>query len=412
MRIYNFHTKNALSQTVSCVAIIMMYGFDVRTFFGGFLPINLITSILIVLFLYPFCYIVYNPEYPRNQRCMTIDVLIFFFLFFYGIRLLWNIYIDGYEQQIFNNNITCYIYLIFLCAIPYITIRNIAWDIIDISYILRILIFLFLAGLLFSFKAFLSDLVAGVEHYQGRAEANEYLDTIGYGHLALTFVLACYSYLKIKKNNNGRWIYYCFIVFGVLSIGLANSRSPILALLIIIGIMVIQRVSIIKIIASILIILTIIYNIENLNEFFVERFNSPFIERTMMIFEVGMSDASNGRDALFSSGLEMFKNNPVVGHSIVLTEGGFRGSYVHNAVIEVLMGLGIIGGILYFFINYIAFFASYYLIKNNSKYIFFSFVFIQHFIFLQFSRSLLLLPLYWVSIASVYSCYILEKKKV
>lgn len=412
MKIYKIFSKNNHPAAISVLAALMMYGFDVRTFFGDFLPINIITSIFMFLFIYFFCYITFNPNYPRRNHASMIDGFFLFFFGAYGLRLFWNIYVDGYEQLIFNNDLTCFIYMIFLCIIPYFTFRNINWDIVNIKVVLKVLIFIFLVGLLASFKTFITGLMSGVVLYQGRADANNYLDTIGYGHLALTFILACFCLLRLDKGLRFRWLYYVFMCFGLLSMGLANSRSPFLVLALLIGISILHRISIIKVIISCIIFFFVIVNLDWLNDFFLEKFNSPFIERTMSVFEIGMPDASNGRDVLFSDGLKIFKESPILGESIVLKDGEFRGSYVHNAIIEVLMGLGLIGGMVYSLINIIAFFASIRLIKFDSKYMFFAFVFIQYFIFLQFSRSLLLLPLYWVSIASVYSCYTFEKKQL
>lgn len=409
MKLSKCFTKRAWPQTVCSFAILLMYGFEMRTYLGGYLPINIITIIIIILFLYSFSVILRISPKSIYRTPTSLDTLVYVFLLLYGLRLAWNIYIDGYKQLIFNNDITCFVYLIFLCFIPYIAFRKMPWAIIDMKSILRVLIYIMLFGLIISIKSFYSVIAAGFQHFQGRAFANELLDSIGYGHLALTFIFACYCYLKLEVNKK-KWIYYIFISFGLLSMGLANARSPFIVLFFCLFISLIRRLSIKTIVFSFIVVALIGSNLEYISDFFVEKFNSPFIERLMNSYELGMVDASSGRDVLFSLGWKMFTNNPIIGESLVITEGEYAGSYVHNSIIEVLMGMGLIGGLFYFIINAIAFISAYRLIEVNSKYSFFAFVFFQYFIILQFSRSLLLLPLYFVSIASVYSCYVFEKR--
>lgn len=393
----------------SYAIIFIMFGFDVRTYLGGFIPINLITSFLIIMIIpISFLFFCKYKRKPLKHKIVFFDSLFCCFFIIYGIRLFINLYIDGIEQYIFNNNITCFVYLIFLCVIPFYIFRKIKWAYIDMKFVLSVLLFLYFTGLILSFKTILSDLASGIEYYQGRADANNFLDTIGYGHLGLSFILACYSYYS--QIGMKKWIFYSFTLFGLLSMSLANSRSPFLALLIILIIIFFDHIRLRRIIICCIFAFLLYYNIDNIDLFFKNYFNSPVIERIMMIFEMGMEDASNGRDTLFSAGLRQFEQSPIVGESIVLTRGVFKGAYVHNSIIEVLMGVGLIGFIFYALLNIYAISCAIKLIRRNSQYKFFAFIFIQYSVFLLFSRSLLLLPLYWSSIASIYTCSLIYNK--
>lgn len=409
MAIVNRLFKDNRMKIASYAMIFIIFGFDVRTYLGGFMPINLITSLLICVII-PISFFILSKSRKRmyRHRIKPIDCLFCCFFLIYGTRLFINLYIEGIKQNIFNNNITCFVYLIFLCVIPFFLFRKLKWTNIDMKFILRILVILYSLGLILSFKTILTDLALGIEHYQGRADANSFLDTIGYGHLGLSFVLACYSFYSQKGMK--KWTFYCLSFFGLLSMCLANSRSPFLALLIILIIIFFEHIRFRRIIVCFLFIFMIYNNLDNIDMFFKDYFNSPVIERMMMIFEVGMGDASNGRDTLFSAGVSQFEQSPIMGEAIVLTNGEFKGAYVHNSIIEVLMGCGIVGFIFYLLLNIYAISRAIKLIRKNSQYMFFAFIFIQYSIFLLFSRSLLLLPMYWASIASVYTCSLIHNK--
>lgn len=411
MNIVSSIAKSSRLKIASYAIIFIMYGFDVRTYLGGIMPINLITSIIIILIVPIFFLLVVNARrWNKNIQVHYVDSLLLVFFMMYGLRLFVNLYIEGIEQTIFNNNFTCFIYLLFLCILPYVIFRNIDWKSVDMLFVLKTLIFLYFLGLILSFKTILTNLASGVIYYDGRADANTFLDTIGYGHLALSFMLACYAYHSKKRMNY--WIFLFSIIFCLISMGLANSRSPFLALLLVIGIIFLEHIRIWHIFFFFLVGLLVYFNLGAIDTFFQENFNSTVIERLLMVSEVGVEDASNGRDSLFKGGLLQFEQAPILGSSLVLTSGAFKGAYVHNSIIEVLMGLGIVGFLFYVVLNFIIMKEALYLIRKNSRFSFFAFIFIQYSVFLLFSRSLLLLPLYWSSIACVYTCSKVEKSKL
>ena len=88
---------------------------------------------------------------------------------------------------------------------------------------------LFGLGLLVSLKAVIALVMSGENAFEGRIEANQLLDTIGYGHLALTFVLICFSLMGFYSGK-WRWLLVIPLSFGLFSMGIANSRSPFVAL--------------------------------------------------------------------------------------------------------------------------------------------------------------------------------------
>ena len=113
----------------------------------------------------------------------------------------------------------------------------------------------------------------------------------------------------------------------------------------------------------------------------------------------------SGRNIYYNQGWAIFSDNPLLGQSFLLTSGDIKGDYVHNSFLESLMAGGLLGGILYIIMTLWGVTCSYKLINNRSRYIFFALFFIQMLTYSLFSRSFIALPLYWISLSSVFSSY-------
>mgnify|MGYP000062492709 CR=1 FL=1 len=402
--IYKIQVSTWFNLVYFCSALAI-FAFDIRTFLGVFLPINVITSLILLIYTYTFYELFFGKNRPLPIKLRGEDILMLIFFFLYGGRMYYNIFIEQVDQLLFVNRFTCIIYYVFICIIPYMICRRISWLNYDFKKFLWYLYFLFLLGLLISFKSILSLIASGDSFFQGRAEANTYLDTIGYGHTSLTFILICFCILFINKVKLGiRIVLILSIFFGFISMGLANSRSPFVALFVILLAYSLVHINIKHILLIIVVFSVIIGNLESIDFFFKEYFESTFVERIQSIFELGsIMEASSGRDALYIDGIKLFEENPLWGKSIVLTEGEFKGSYVHNVFLEVFMGTGVIGGLLFSFIVLWALIISFKMLKNNSLFLFFGLVFIQNLILLQFSRTLMFLPVFWASLGCLFS---------
>ena len=380
--IYKIQVSTWFNLVYFCTALAI-FAFDIRTFLGVFLPINVITSLILLIYTYTFYELFFGKKRPLPTKLRGEDILMLIFFLLYGGRMYYNIFIEQVDQLLFVNRFTCIIYYVFICIIPYMICRRISWVNYDFKKFLWYLYFLFLLGLLISFKSILSLIASGDSFFQGRAEANTYLDTIGYGHTSLTFILICFCILFTNKVKPGiRIVLILSIFFGFISMGLANSRSPFVALFVILLAYSLVHINIKHILLIIVIFSVIIGNLESIDFFFKEYFESTFVERIRSIFELG---------------------SIMWGKSIVLTEGEFKGSYVHNVFLEVFMGTGVIGGLLFSFIVLWALIISFKMLKNNSLFLFFGLVFIQNLILLQFSRTLMFLPVFWASLGCLFS---------
>lgn len=402
--IYTVRTFSWLKSVFFCTTLAI-FAFDLRTFFGVVLPINVITSFILLIYAYSFYELFLGKHRLLPIKIRGEDILIFAFFFLYGGRMYYNIFIEQVEQLLFVNRFTCIIYYVFICIVPYMICRRILWCNYNFRKFLWCLYFLFLLGLFISFKSILALIASGDTFFQGRADANTYLDTIGYGHISLTFIIICSCLLFVNKIKLGiKIVLILSIIFGLISMGLANSRSPFVALFVLLLAYSLVHINIRNSLCIMFLFVVVIANLESIDFFFKEYFGSTFVERIQSLFELGsVMEASSGRDALYIDGIKMFVENPLWGKSIVLTEGEFKGSYVHNVFLEVFMGTGMIGGVFFSMIILWALILSIKMMKNKNTYVFFGFVFIQNLILLQFSRTLMFLPVFWASLGCLFS---------
>ena len=314
-----FSTKISYSgwiRNLVFLAVIVLFAFDVRTFLGNVLPISVITSgvFLILTACFYFLFLFPYRDQIAKVNIGNLDILMYVFMFWYGMRMVYNIYLEQIEQTTFANRSTYIIYYIFLCILPYLLCRWINWRLVNLKKMLWTLFSLFGLGLLVSLKAVIALVMSGENAFEGRFEANQLLDTIGYGHLALTFVLICFSLMGFYSGK-WRWLLVIPLSFGLFSMGIANSRSPFVALFAILGIFCFMRINLKTILGICIVALLLILNIGHIDLFFQEYLNSNFISRLMTIFTFDVENAS-GRGAFYQEGIRMFMEHPVFGRSI------------------------------------------------------------------------------------------------
>lgn len=395
--------------------ILLFLLFDLRTYVGGIIPMGIVTTIILFIPLFTF-FLCYNRiKISVSLYTIKISDLFFLlcgiFLLCYGIRVFLNLLIDQYEVCIFNNNITYFVYLIFLIMVPILIIRSTKFDKLNLKRILDVSIVLLVASLGKSLIDVLSVISWG-EFSTLRFSANDELDTISYGHLGLSLVLISACRMKVAKRFS---IFYLFAVaFGLLSMAIANSRSPFFAL---VAILFFYFACIGKwkyCLIFIIVLICVGLNIAVIDEFFTNELGLTFFERIRIVLETGSDGygGGTGRNSLYAYGLEMFAAHPLLGSSFVLqgVPAG-NGSYVHNIVLEAFMALGICGGTLFVFLNIWGIYCVYRILKYSPIYSVFGLLFLQFFLLGLSSRSLISLPNYWYMLAFVTALYKCTYKK-
>lgn len=390
----------------SSVLFFLLF-FEFRTFFSSMLPITILTSVCIGLYLLCFLFMLYKKR--KIVFLTKFDKINMFFFLLLGFRLIYDIFIIGIEQNVFMNRYTFLVYYLFLIIIPYLISINLPMNRINIRFVLMALIYFLGFGLFLSLNNILSAISSGFTGYLGRYNANEALDTIGYGHLALTCFILCFVVSNSPEWRGGiimRITILLLMIFSLFSIVVANSRSPLLALILVLLVFYYRRLNLKLLIVLFMISTILFYSFDDIDLYLKNTFNSSFTDRIVATIE---DKDSSGRDVLYSLAFKSFLEHPVLGSSLLISDPVFQGDYPHNFFLETLMSLGIIGGILYLFSIFLAFKYSFYLIKRNSPFLIFALLFIQYFVYSMFSRSLITLPMYWVILALISVSYKYER---
>ena len=126
-------------------------------------------------------------------------------------------------------------------------------------------------------------------------------------------------------------------------------------------------------------------------------------------FVNGESDsAGNDRFLMWALALDLFLENPITGVNYLLPDG----SYVHNMYVEQFMALGLIGGLLFMWININAIIVGYRLSKINKKTSIVYVLYFQYMIYGFFSRTLIAIPQYWLMLIVLFYINDYERKRI
>ena len=116
---------------------------------------------------------------------------------------------------------------------------------------------------------------------------------------------------------------------------------------------------------------------------------------------------TSGRDVLYQHAFENIWENPFVGSSLFI-----KGEYVHNSVLEAFLGTGIFGWALFLFIIISVLISAFRMAEKDKRYLFVSLLFIQYLTYSLFSRTLSMLPLFWLSMYLVIYLNATENESV
>ena len=201
-----------------------------------------------------------------------------------------------------------------------------------------------------------------------RVNANVGLQTISFGHLGtMGIILSLYILSQHKMNLIKKVILIAVILLSFFIMLRAGSRSPILALIVVLLFWLFSYGKNIILGLSVSIILVILLSvfIEPILQFMGNI--SPVIENRLRasIFE----GDSSGRDALYIEAVDLFLDNPFLGSQFAFfgNEYNLGFGYAHNIILEALMALGIIGGIMTMIFLWNAVKISFFAVKNKNS---------------------------------------------
>lgn len=283
--------------------------------------------IIVLLLSFFVIYINFNNI---KKRKLTVIFTVLFWLF-YLCKAIYSFKNDLYLPHTSKEENDIYIRIIFLNLIPYIAILGIRFT-EEIMVRLNSLVFNFLLIILgvsclwtiFIFKNFEKSSGIFVSYY------------INVGHYGLSLlILSIYYYFqspkKILKPVLG-------ILIGIFTIFSSSARSPVLAIFIILLILLLYLNKLKYWIFLLSFVVFFVISIFCLKQTSASDFE--FINR---MYNAIFEGNGSGRSYYLLKGWNIFKDNIIFGGRILFEDG----MYPHNIFVEVLMSMGIVGGVLF-----------------------------------------------------------------
>ncbi|MDV7187787.1 O-antigen ligase family protein [Lutibacter sp. TH_r2] len=255
----------------------------------------------------------------------------------------------------------------------------------------------------------------------GRSSGILKIYPIIFGHIGTTlslfslyfYVYPCYNLLKTKGVLNILINSISFLV-GIMIIIVSGSRGPFLSLLG--GIFLFVFFNRKLLLKNMSLKFKIIFPILNIGIVWgvLKFYKSSFLERSMSFFQ-GTDQSSSIRLDLWRISFEKFIENPMVGNTFLLEyfwNSKTSMMHPHNFLIEAFYTLGIVGGVIFLVICFLAIKISFKLIVT-SNYSWISLYFIQYLFFSFVSSSIYQNYKFWIAVAFLFSIknYLLKDKQ-
>lgn len=225
------------------------------------------------------------------------------------------------------------------------------WIWISLSYIL--LTSLFANQLLFAESGIVD-----------RQNANIAINTISYGHLGVMGIYISLFLLINKKTNLLFKILLVLItVIAIYSVLRAGSRGPFVGLLIVLFFWIFARGKnfILGVFIALFLAILVFVFMENILNLIGNI--APLMENRL---RYTLQGDNSGRDELYKTALKAFYQNPILGKQYAIPDPGGTPNYPHNIMLDAIMALGILGGIIMFYILFAGLKSCYVNIHSNN----------------------------------------------
>lgn len=355
-----------------------LFGFETESLTVFYRALILIFSLILVIIVF-----INKKSYVINKNKIK---LFFLFWFIYSARIIYDVFI--FPINIGNyNEVTYYLQFAFgvillpsICLVFLISNSN-----VNFKYILKWLQHIIFVTLLLALYYRNNDV------FQGRSAGNLNIGILLFGQYGASLIIVNVYSLIFDKNNFFKIIYFLLgIIVGLLSIVISASKSPFLAVLLVLLFLVFYRYGFIRgVIITLIAISVLFFSFFSFFGYLSDTFNSDFLFRVMYSLDNG----DEARNKLLTSAIDDFLSNPIFGNSFLIQKKGFEGSYPHNLIIESFMATGIFGGFVFLklLINNLKS-----IIKNNNNLLWIGLLFIQYLLFGMFSGNLYSSHMFWL----------------
>ena len=375
-----------------------LFGYQILSFLIDFLgiPSRILTipfrSLVLLLSLNIILYKVFVEHERFWLRSGSYWFLFLIFWTLYSIRLMLDTMIAPVPLKLPVEEY--WLYSIGVCLIPTLAFLGR----IDNSTQEKASYFVFALVFLTCILAFLSRHTLMEFGSVGRLR-NDYLNPIVIGHAGTSLVIMSMLFILGKKFSFRTVLPYATLLLGFFIMGLASSRGPFLALIIVSCFMMLsgfQKISKKRILTFLIICFFSI-------PFLVEKITiseSSMTKRIGKISEILSGEREEARLMLWADAWEQFLDSPLLGSSL---DEKYSMRYPHNVIIESFMATGLFGGVAFTSLVALALIKAWKIsiIDPNKAWI--SLLYIQYLIGAMFSGSLYTNMFMWYSMGSVFS---------
>lgn len=279
-------------------------------------------------------------EYPLALKLFFLFWVILLFRMFYDLELRTEYFIpDAFKQQV-------WLFAIGICFIPMVSLAK-SYSKIDFNFCLKYIYFACCVILVVSFFTTIKSTPT-----EERLDGNIALDSISFGQAAITATIIS-IYRLITEKNISKFSKIGLIFFSFLGVYVAlrsGSRSPLLALAIVLLFW--FSFKNLKLSKGFLIFLSIISLLVFLKKFIVQ-----IIGVISPITAFRLNEGMSGNDLSMLNRQESYLwfinkilENPIWGSQFARLSNGEYPGYAHNIFLDILLGLGLVGLVLFLYI--------------------------------------------------------------
>lgn len=385
--------------------LLALFAYDGFTYLPEEANFALLKSIYYVFIFIAFVFVMllqthrgHISYYPQGNIAHAIQI----FVWLYLVRLSYDFMVSGVDQEIVTNPFAAIFLYTNAAIIPLYCFYFFRWELIDLRRLNTAVLLIFLAMGMVSMYYIFTGKALEYLGSDGRFMGNASMDTIAFGHLGTSIVMMA---IALFYQQGIRWWHKLLSVWSIL-VGLfisiaAGSRGALVALFVCFIAYLYMNGHKMKVLIGLPILaILFIALLPTLNDV-LSSFGNQALERLYAsIYEPdSMADGvTSGRDVLYKKAWDSFTDSPLLGSSLFVD-----GEYVHNSVFESFLGLGVFGGLLFVGLLVYTFFKAIQLGEQDKRYLFVALLFIQYLLYSLFSRTLSMLPLFWLSVFLVVS---------
>jgi hypothetical protein len=312
-----------------------------------------------LVFVMAFFLVVASPANRQSNQNQNMTILYVIFMLVYFIRILIDIFVRQiYVVPSWRSTVLQYMFLVVIPAI-FAMLRCVYY--IDYQKLNR---WLFWGGVVLLVMLILNqNTLIQIEYEEmTRGESNVAMGSLnlGYSCAVVSFIaLSVLTGMKRSKVLHRLFVWLVLLVSFVIMLR-AASRGPLVTFFAIILFFLFAKIKnkVLGAVISLLVVLILWVNLGAILSFLGSI--SPLMEERMLNLLV--EGNSSGRDSLSAQALDLFYQNPILGKQFVL-----NGFYTHNSILDVMIGLGFFGALVWVFIIIMDFKKSYQNILSKSS---------------------------------------------